>query len=205
MNDNRHHHKDSISSDSYILNGSKITKETKTETSSNDDNPEFSFDTVKDQLTKIDDDSHTPLKDLTQSKQSESLLILSNPPSPSSITNTIPKSVSHNFLFRDDFYPIKSIPYSNYQQCSPYYILLQSENGPCPLLAVANLLLLRGVTSLLSDEAISIKQIYNSDLIRRLSNYVCDCSTKGIQKNPSSAFDIEAATAEVRCLITLNY
>jgi hypothetical protein len=41
-------------------------------------------------------------------------------------------------------YQIKSIRYQN----NPRKILLQNENGPCPLLAAANALLLRGVISL---------------------------------------------------------
>ena len=62
-------------------------------------------------------------------------------------------------------YQIKSIRYQN----TPRKILLQNINGPCPLLATANALLLRGVISL-SSECIRNGVCSTDDVVTMLAN-----------------------------------
>ncbi len=62
-------------------------------------------------------------------------------------------------------YQIKSIRYQN----SPRKILLQNINGPCPLLAAANALLLRGVITL-SSECIRNGVASTDDVVNMLAN-----------------------------------
>jgi len=62
-------------------------------------------------------------------------------------------------------YQIKSIRYQN----SPRKILLQNINGPCPLLAAANALLLRGVITL-SSECVRNGVASTDDVVNMLAN-----------------------------------
>jgi len=62
-------------------------------------------------------------------------------------------------------YQIKSIRYQN----NPRKILLQNINGPCPLLAAANALLLRGVITL-SSECIRNGVASTDDVVNMLAN-----------------------------------
>eukprot|EP00986_Skeletonema_menzelii_P014452 scaffold9607_cov157-Skeletonema_menzelii.AAC.2 len=62
-------------------------------------------------------------------------------------------------------YQIKSIRY----QSSPRKILLQNINGPCPLLAAANVLLLRGVITL-SSECVRNGVASTDDVVNMLAN-----------------------------------
>ena len=62
-------------------------------------------------------------------------------------------------------YQIKSIRY----QSSPRKILLQNINGPCPLLAAANALLLRGVITL-SSECVRNGVASTDDVVNMLAN-----------------------------------
>ena len=62
-------------------------------------------------------------------------------------------------------YQIKSIRYQN----NPRKILLQNINGPCPLLATANALLLRGVITL-SSECIRNGVCSTDDVVQMLAN-----------------------------------
>lgn len=110
-------------------------------------------------------------------------------------SSTVAGSCTTNVTVQDNIYHIKSIIPE--PSCRHYHFLLQNENGPCPLLAVVNLLLLRGVKSLLSEDCIAAQVIRNSDLIHRLSNYICDISAKAICKNPALSESIESTTAEV--------
>lgn len=67
-------------------------------------------------------------------------------------------------------YQIKSIRYQN----TPRKILLQNINGPCPLLATANALLLRGVISL-SSECIRNGVCSTDDVVTMLANRALLC------------------------------
>jgi len=78
-------------------------------------------------------------------------------------------------------YTLKTIRYHNEQR----KILLQNENGPCPLLAAANALLLRGVIALppscLHTNAASTEDIVNTLAERALST----SASHGTQRRPS--------------------
>ncbi|KAL7443128.1 hypothetical protein ACHAXM_008674 [Skeletonema potamos] len=70
-------------------------------------------------------------------------------------------------------YQIKSIRYQN----NPRKILLQNINGPCPLLAAANALLLRGVIAL-SSECIRNGVASTDDVVSMLANRALMRSTE---------------------------
>lgn len=75
-------------------------------------------------------------------------------------------------------YQIKSIRYQN----SPRKILLQNINGPCPLLAAANALLLRGVITL-SSECIRNGVASTDDVVNMLANRALLRSSKNTTTN----------------------
>lgn len=77
-------------------------------------------------------------------------------------------------------------------------ILLQDVNGGCPLLAVANFLLLRGSRRLLTGESIRDEFVRNHDLIERLSSCISSISTTLLRKNPTlSAVTVNSITQGV--------
>mmetsp|Transcript_8175 Transcript_8175/g.23462 ORF Transcript_8175/g.23462 Transcript_8175/m.23462 type:complete len:243 (+) Transcript_8175:272-1000(+) len=65
-------------------------------------------------------------------------------------------------------------------------IILQNENGPCPLLAIANVLLLRNVLQLPSGA----QDISQSRLLSLIAEHLLD-STAGSEENPSQAANMQ--------------
>lgn len=99
----------------------------------------------------------------------------------------------------DEFYQIKTARIKSGQA---YSFLLQNKNGPCPLLAIINLLLLQGINSLLSDESISNHFVGKSEILQRLSNLICDRSAKAIRRGPASlSLNLERTTEEVTLVV----
>mmetsp|Transcript_9575 Transcript_9575/g.14199 ORF Transcript_9575/g.14199 Transcript_9575/m.14199 type:complete len:570 (+) Transcript_9575:63-1772(+) len=84
-------------------------------------------------------------------------------------------------------YQIKSIRYQN----SPRKILLQNINGPCPLLAAANALLLRGVITL-SSECVRNGVASTDDVVNMLANRALIRS----QQSSSTASSLEKTDKE---------
>ena len=72
----------------------------------------------------------------------------------------------------DESYRLKRIRYFD----SPLSIILQSRNGPCPLLAIANALILRGALVLHSD----LGGISHSDLTNLIADYIFRTSGKNM-------------------------
>eukprot|EP01138_Halocafeteria_seosinensis_P003193 gb/GECG01003267.1/.p1 GENE.gb/GECG01003267.1/~~gb/GECG01003267.1/.p1 ORF type:complete len:551 (+),score=89.90 gb/GECG01003267.1/:1-1653(+) len=66
-------------------------------------------------------------------------------------------------------YPVKRIPY--FQRMVP--ILCQNENGPCPLLAICNVLLLRGSANINAD----MSYITEDELIQIVANKILESNT----------------------------
>jgi len=85
-------------------------------------------------------------------------------------------------------YTLKSIRYHN----EPRKILLQNENGPCPLLAAANALLLRGVISL-PPSCIKTNSASIDDVVNTLAERALRVSGSDLDKDaavpPSSCED----------------
>lgn len=99
----------------------------------------------------------------------------------------------------DDIYSIKVIRGESAFNCIEQPILLQDVNGVCPLLAVVNVLLLRGTKRLLSAESIRKQFVKSKDLIESLSSYICDFSNNLVKNDPSlSVVAVKSMTEGVR-------
>lgn len=77
-----------------------------------------------------------------------------------------------------DLYRVKQILF----QGSPRQILLQSKNGPCPLLALANVLLLRNQMTISADK----KYVSLNEVLQLITNLLLDLNAN--QDNDQSMF-----------------
>merc|ERR1711907_215151 len=84
-------------------------------------------------------------------------------------------------------YRLKKVNFYN-RQC---YIMMQAENGPCPLLAMANVLLLRGRFSL-SSAAISRGNVTFEELASNIAALLLDASCE----NPEMQSNLQANVAD---------
>jgi hypothetical protein len=93
----------------------------------------------------------------------------------------------------DGYFKLKRIKYN----CKFIRILCQNENGPCPLLAIANVLILKNTIALktLSDK---IKASY---LVQELINYLKIEEEKWLQLNPILDEDSELEVERKRALM----
>jgi hypothetical protein len=72
--------------------------------------------------------------------------------------------------FKKSFYELKKINFFGRKLC----IILQNENGPCPLIAIANILLLRNKLNINLDYS----QISSEDLIQLIAEILMDSNTE---------------------------
>ncbi|KAK3287192.1 hypothetical protein CYMTET_5286 [Cymbomonas tetramitiformis] len=75
----------------------------------------------------------------------------------------------------DDAYKLKKIRYTGKDVC----IVLQNLNGPCPLIGIANVLLLRGDVSIPQDHG----QIKSARLLELVSNHILERTKHSTDEN----------------------
>lgn len=88
-------------------------------------------------------------------------------------------------------YPLKPLRFMS----SPRRVLLQSSNGPCPLLALANTLILRGDVELRGDECTF------DELVQELANLAVDRNLARGEGKDGELLTLESATGDLLSLL----
>lgn len=96
-----------------------------------------------------------------------------------------------------DNYRVKDVNFFG----APRRILLQSKNGPCPLLAICNVLLLRNVLKISSDS----RYISFAELVQMVSNWLFEANSKESGEDSTRAANLrESLNSSLEVLPKLN-
>jgi len=100
------------------------------------------------------------------------------------------------FIYDKGIYQLKQIEYFG----TNVHILLQNDNGPCPFIAISNILSLRGSISLL-DGANNQQRIQVKTVVEKIMQYL---STQNLNATPAECDKIQESLLGLQFGLTIN-